>query len=87
VFRVHRDPTDLRVPKVSKVHKEMVHKARSVHKETEVHKVLRELTDQLVHKVLKETWDHKVLKVLLRLVHKVFKDPKVLKELLVGFKG
>jgi len=87
VFRVHRDPTDLRVPKVSKVHKEMVHKARSVHKETEVHKVLKELMDQQVHKVLKETWVRKVLKARLRLERRVFKGPKVFKEPLVGFKG
>jgi hypothetical protein len=52
----------LKVLKVSRVHKETGHRVRSVHKETEVRKVLRALPDQQVHKVFKEAWDRKVLR-------------------------
>jgi hypothetical protein len=86
VFKAHKDPTDLRVLKVSMAHKEMVHKARSVHKETEVLKVLKALTDQQARKVLKEEWGRKVRKVQLRSALAAFKGPKALKELLAGFK-
>jgi hypothetical protein len=76
----------LKVLKVSRVHKETGHRVRSVHKETEAHKVLRVLPDQQVRRAFKEAQALKAFKERSWLEPKAFKDPKELKEPQAEFK-